>query len=128
MQFQEHPQAWTRVDFIIENSQNNNTKLIGLNILDKTVKFRWNVLPPQQREAVKSYIVGLIIKLSTDAETLKRHDSLVQKLNVVLIQVRYARLKGLCLYPPVQRFYLCAFVACVIWQGILKQFAILLLL
>lgn len=47
-QFQEHPLAWTRVDTIIERSQNPYTKFYGLQILESVIKFRWKILPREQ--------------------------------------------------------------------------------
>ena len=46
--FQEHPDAWTRVDTILECSTNSNTRFLGLQILDSLIKHRWAILPPEQ--------------------------------------------------------------------------------
>ncbi|XP_047301727.1 exportin-1 isoform X4 [Homo sapiens] len=62
----EHPDAWTRVDTILEFSQNMNTKYYGLQILENVIKTRWKILPRNQCEGIKKYVVGLIIKTSSD--------------------------------------------------------------
>jgi len=46
----EHPQAWTRVDTILEYSQNQQTKYYALQILENVIKTRWKVLPRPQCE------------------------------------------------------------------------------
>ncbi|KAI2523559.1 XPO1 isoform 13, partial [Pan troglodytes] len=46
----EHPDAWTRVDTILEFSQNMNTKYYGLQILENVIKTRWKILPRNQCE------------------------------------------------------------------------------
>ena len=46
----EHPEAWTRVDAILEFSQNQETKYYGLQILEKTIKTKWKILPKTQTE------------------------------------------------------------------------------
>jgi exportin-1 len=46
----EHPDAWTRVDTILEFSQNQQTKYYALQILEKTIKTKWKVLPRNQCE------------------------------------------------------------------------------
>ena len=114
-QFQEHPQAWTRVDTVLEYSQNQNTKFYALSILDKVIQYRWKTLPRQQCDGIKyvvgpsltqeltfiprSYIVTWIIKISSDEATMQREKLYLKKLNMILVQVtvclshKYAKLK-----------------------------------
>ena len=44
----EHPDAWTRVDTILEYSQNPQTKYFALQILESVIKARWKALPRDQ--------------------------------------------------------------------------------
>ncbi|MEQ2264829.1 Exportin-1, partial [Xenotaenia resolanae] len=67
----EHPDAWTRVDTILEFSQNMNTKYYALQILETVIKTRWKILPRNQCEGIKKYVVGLIIKTSSDASSVE---------------------------------------------------------
>ena len=46
----EHPDAWMRVDTILEFSQNQQTKYYALQILETVIKTRWKVLPRTQCE------------------------------------------------------------------------------
>lgn len=46
----EHPDAWTRVDTILEYAKNVNTKYYALQILETVIKSRWKVLPRAQCE------------------------------------------------------------------------------
>ncbi|ORY04236.1 hypothetical protein K493DRAFT_345751 [Basidiobolus meristosporus CBS 931.73] len=86
-QFQEHPDAWTRVDGILENSKAAHTKFIALQILDKLVQTRWKVLPREQCDGIKNFIVAITIKLSSDETTLHRERTLLNKLNLSLVQI-----------------------------------------
>ncbi|KAI1319900.1 Karyopherin transporter [Mortierella claussenii] len=86
-QFQEHPDAWRRVDTILDNSKDSNTKFFALQILAKLVQTRWKLLPPEQRQGIRNYTVGLIVKLSSDEATLVREKILLHKLNLVLVQI-----------------------------------------
>tara|TARA_R110002050_G_scaffold165981_2_gene296466 strand:- start:827 stop:1081 length:255 start_codon:yes stop_codon:yes gene_type:complete len=52
------------------------------------VKYRWKILPAPEKGGIKNYIVGLVIKLSSDAETLEAQKLLLDKLNLLLVQVR----------------------------------------
>lgn len=83
----EHPDAWTRVDTILEYSSNQQTKYYALQILEQVIKTRWKVLPRNQCEGIKKYIVALIIKTSSDSETLEANKTYLNKLNVILVQV-----------------------------------------
>ncbi|KAK7790553.1 hypothetical protein R5R35_013069 [Gryllus longicercus] len=83
----EHPDAWTRVDTILEFSSNQQTKYYALQILEQVIKTRWKVLPRNQCEGIKKYIVGLIIKTSSDPETMEREKVYLNKLNMILVQV-----------------------------------------
>ena len=83
----EHPDSWTRVDTILEFSQNQQTKYYALQVLEKTIKTKWKALPRNQCDAIKKYIVGLIIKNSSDSATLDKEKVYVNKLNLILIQV-----------------------------------------
>lgn len=83
----EHPDAWTRVDTILEFSNNKETKYYGLQILEQVIKTRWKVLPRNQCEGIKKYIVALIIKTSSDAQSLEENKMYLNKLNMILVQV-----------------------------------------
>ena len=83
----EHPDAWTRVDTILEFSKNPQTKYYALQILENVIKTRWKVLPRNQCEGIKKYIVSLIIKTSSDPETLAKEKVYLNKLNMILVQV-----------------------------------------
>ncbi|XP_038215135.1 exportin-1 [Zerene cesonia] len=83
----EHPDAWTRVDTILEFSQNQETKYYALQILEQVIQTRWKILPRNQCEGIKKYIVGLIIKNSSDPVTMENNKVYLKKLNMILIQV-----------------------------------------
>ncbi|KAF9919098.1 Karyopherin transporter [Lobosporangium transversale] len=86
-QFQENPDAWRRVDTILENSKDSNTKFFALQILAKLVQTRWKLLPPEQRQGIRNFTVGLIVKLSSDEANLVREKILLHRLNLVLVQI-----------------------------------------
>lgn len=83
----EHPDAWTRVDSILEFSQNQQTKYYALQILEEVIKTRWKILPRNQCEGIKKYVVGLIIKTSSDPATMESNKVYLNKLNIILVQI-----------------------------------------
>jgi len=83
----EHPDAWTKVDTILEFSTNQQTKYYALQILESVIKTRWKVLPRDQCDGIKKYIVGLIIKTSSDQELMEKEKTYLNKLNMILVQI-----------------------------------------
>lgn len=86
-EFKENSEAWTRVDTILEFSQNQQTKYFALQILENLIKSKWKILPRDQCEGIKKYIVGLIIKLSSNSESSERERVYLSKLNIILVQI-----------------------------------------
>ena len=56
--------------------------------MEEVIKFRWGALPEEQREGIKNYISNLIIKLSSDEAVFRREKVFINKLNIILVQVR----------------------------------------
>lgn len=83
----EHSESWTRVDAMLEFSKNSQTKYYALQILESLVITRWRTLPREQCDGIKKYIVGLIIKVSSDAEVFEKEHLYINKLNMVLVQI-----------------------------------------
>ncbi|XP_032830122.1 exportin-1-like isoform X2 [Petromyzon marinus] len=83
----EHPDAWTRVDTILEFSQNMNTKYYALQILENVIKTRWKILPRNQCDGIKKYVVGLVIKTSQEPINLEKEKVYIGKLNMILVQI-----------------------------------------
>lgn len=63
------------------------TKYFGLQILEQLIQTRWKALPRDQCEGIKGYIVNMILEISADQEKSERMKLLLQKLNLVLVQV-----------------------------------------
>lgn len=86
-QLKENPDAWTKVDAILQYSKNQETKYFALQILETLIKTRWNALPAVQTAGIKTFIIDLIIKTSSDAATVEREKFYLTKLNMVLVQI-----------------------------------------
>ncbi|KAG0570872.1 hypothetical protein M758_6G185900 [Ceratodon purpureus] len=86
-QLQEHPDTWTRVVTILQNSTIANTKFYALQVLEGVIKYRWNALPVEQRDGIKNYISDLIVQLSSNEATFRVEKLYVNKLNIILVQV-----------------------------------------
>ncbi|KAI0315517.1 CRM1 C terminal-domain-containing protein [Amylostereum chailletii] len=86
-QFQDAPDAWTRVPDIMERSSFPQTKFIGLQILEKLVNTRWKTLPEPQRQGVRNFVVGITVKVASDEATLRKEKTYITKLNMALVQI-----------------------------------------
>lgn len=86
--FKESQDSWTKVDAILEFSNLLETKYFGLQILEQLIETKWKALPRDQCEGIKGYIVSMILDISSDAEKSEKMKLLLQKLNLVLVQVR----------------------------------------
>ncbi|EDQ91900.1 uncharacterized protein MONBRDRAFT_19782 [Monosiga brevicollis MX1] len=86
-EFQRHSDAWQRVYQVLQESSSSNTKYFALNILLNKIKSEWKILPQQQTEGMKDFIVNTIIQLSSNFESLEREKLLLSKLNAVLVQI-----------------------------------------
>lgn len=86
-QLKENPDAWQKVDAILQYSKNQETKYFGLQILENLIKTRWNALPACQTSGIKTFIIDLIIKTSSDPATVEREKFYLTKLNMVLVQI-----------------------------------------
>uniref|UniRef100_A0A7S3Q1F7 Importin N-terminal domain-containing protein n=1 Tax=Chaetoceros debilis TaxID=122233 RepID=A0A7S3Q1F7_9STRA len=87
MTLQENPDIWTKADAILEKATNPQTRFFGLQILDDAIRTRWKILPAEQRDGIKNYVVGKVISMSSDEQTLRREKVFIQKLNLTLVQI-----------------------------------------
>eukprot|EP00566_Odontella_aurita_P002334 CAMPEP_0113600474 /NCGR_PEP_ID=MMETSP0015_2-20120614/42722_1 /TAXON_ID=2838 /ORGANISM="Odontella" /LENGTH=1086 /DNA_ID=CAMNT_0000508725 /DNA_START=303 /DNA_END=3563 /DNA_ORIENTATION=- /assembly_acc=CAM_ASM_000160 len=87
MTLQESPEIWTKADAILEKAHNPQSRFFGLQVLDDAIRTRWKVMPAEQREGIKNYVVGKIISMSSDEQIMKREKVFVAKLNLTLVQI-----------------------------------------
>lgn len=78
---------WLATDAILENSQNNNTKVLSLIILEDAIRTRWNVIPTEQKDAIRNYVMNMVIKLGSVELHDKVLETLLTKSNTILVQI-----------------------------------------
>ncbi|CAE6515901.1 Exportin-1 [Rhizoctonia solani] len=86
-QFQEHPDAWQRVPVILETSGSMQSKYIGLQILEKLIQTRWKILPDDQRQGIRNFIVSTTLGIAADEASLRQQKTYINKLNLALVQI-----------------------------------------
>eukprot|EP00760_Papus_ankaliazontas_P004900 PhM_4_TR1225/c0_g1_i1/m.24325/K14290/XPO1, CRM1; exportin-1 len=70
-QLLEHPNAWTRVDGILDRSQCPHTRYFAFQVLDAAVRTRWFMLAPDQRQAIRGFVANFIFSSSSDGANLQ---------------------------------------------------------
>eukprot|EP00484_Ammonia_sp_Unknown_P006817 CAMPEP_0197071980 /NCGR_PEP_ID=MMETSP1384-20130603/209866_1 /TAXON_ID=29189 /ORGANISM="Ammonia sp." /LENGTH=1045 /DNA_ID=CAMNT_0042510793 /DNA_START=117 /DNA_END=3251 /DNA_ORIENTATION=- len=85
-QFEQNPRAWTKAPDIIQKSNQIESKILALSILETCIKTRWNILPLQSKKGIKGFVESLVVKLSQDGN-LKDIGPFLTKLNTVLIEI-----------------------------------------
>lgn len=83
----ESPDMWKRADAVLETSKNDYSKFFILMVLKNTISTRWKVIPVDQREGIRNYIVGKIIALSASNELMHANNQLLCQLNQTLVTI-----------------------------------------
>ena len=63
------------------------TRFFGLQVLQETISTRWQILPLDQREGIRNYIVTKIISLSNNDDIMRKENQFLSRLNLVLVQI-----------------------------------------
>jgi len=87
MALKANPDLWTRADKILEKCRNPQARFFGLQLLDDAIRTRWKILPLEQREGIKNYIVVRIIAMSNSEETMRSEKVFISKLNLTLVEI-----------------------------------------
>lgn len=85
--FQDHPDAWTRADKILQFARDPETKYIGLSILNNLIKTKWKALPEDQRLGIRNFIASMIISMCDDDAQFQTQRALISKCDLTLIQI-----------------------------------------
>ena len=86
-QFRDHPNSWTKVKTILEQSTSPNSKYMALQVLEQVVQYKWKILPTPEREGVKNFIIITVINSCKDEKGMQTQKLFVNKLNEVLVQI-----------------------------------------
>lgn len=86
-QFQEYPDSWQRVPIILESSSNLQSKYIALQILEKLIQTRWKILPDDQRQGIRNFIVSTTLSIASNETALRQQKTYLNKLNLALVQI-----------------------------------------
>ena len=86
-EFKSNPDAWLMVDKILQEATYLPTKYAGLQVLDDVIMTRWKVLPRDQCQGIRNFVVNQIIEASQSEESLKQQRLFVDKLDLTLVNI-----------------------------------------
>eukprot|EP01039_Chlorochromonas_danica_P005713 gene5713-6297_t len=87
VRMKDHPDMWRRADAILEVSKQPATRFFGLQVLTEAINTHWKVIPQDQREGIRSYVVSKIIALAGSEESMRSNRDFLSRLNLVLVQI-----------------------------------------
>ncbi|EGR34521.1 hypothetical protein IMG5_008700, partial [Ichthyophthirius multifiliis] len=90
----ERTEFWANSDIILEKSQNYQTKLLTLVIMEDTIKQKWLILPEQLKESIKNYMLNQIVLTSQKGNLTYQETSILHKCNSILIKIVKFELNG----------------------------------
>jgi exportin-1 len=86
-QFKDNPDAWHLVDKILQDASYPQTKYLGLQVLDGVINTRWKILPREQCQGIRNFVVSFIIQCSNSEEAMRGNKTLLNKLNITLVNI-----------------------------------------
>ena len=88
-QFQKLDTSFQYCEFILNNTQSNNTRVLALNIYETFIKEKWNLLDNDSKLNLRNFLVGLLIKFVLDKTFYENSQNhfVINKLNIVIVLI-----------------------------------------
>ncbi|KAL6122666.1 Xpo1 [Nucleospora cyclopteri] len=83
LQFKDLPNSWTKVDFILKNSQSQQSKFIALQILEENVRRKWSTFNEQMKTGIRQYVFSYIVSNANVSQS----DIVLKKFNSILVNI-----------------------------------------
>ena len=86
-QFQKLDVSFQYCEFILSNTQSNNTRVLALNIYQSFIKEKWNLLDNDSKLNLRNFLVGLLIKFVLDDNFYANNSNhfVINKLNILIV-------------------------------------------
>ncbi|KAM0675029.1 Exportin-1 [Gurleya vavrai] len=83
IQFKDSQNSWLHIDSILTQCDDSNAQYIALQILEQTIKTRWNTFPMDQKLLLRNYIVQQIINRAKEGSNA----NVLEKFNISLVEI-----------------------------------------
>lgn len=87
VRMKDHPDMWRRADAILENTKHAATRFFGLQVLTEAINTHWKVIPADERNGIRSYIITKVVGLSCSDDSMRKNHDFLNRLNIVLVQI-----------------------------------------
>lgn len=84
LRFKEHPNSWTKVDYILNNSRQQASHYVALQLLENMVKTKWSLFDEGMRQGLRMYVFQLVIERS---KTRGGENYVIEELNTILVEM-----------------------------------------
>ena len=76
-------------EFILQNTKNNNTRVIAFTILENFIKQKWNLLDDVGKVNLRNFLVSILINFVTDDNFYNNSQNtfVINKLNLLVVQI-----------------------------------------
>ena len=88
VRMKDHPDMWKRAGGMLESSKNDATKFFGLQVLGDAISTRWKVLPAEQREGIRNYVVGLVLLVPVTSQWSTLNDVFETNSKIMLMALK----------------------------------------
>jgi len=87
--FQKLDESFQYCEFILTNTQSNNTRVLALNIYESFIKEKWNFLDTNSKLNLRNFLVNLLIKYVMDKTFYENSQNyfVINKLNIVIVLI-----------------------------------------
>lgn len=85
--FKQTPDAFYRVDKLLNESHSTSTKFLALQILNEAIFERWNSIDEVNQQAIRAFIINLIAKECGSFQQIRSNRALLTKLNSTLVSI-----------------------------------------
>lgn len=83
VRFKESSNSWNYIDTILSQSKNTQAHFIALQILEQTIKSKWNAFGNEQKESLRNFIIQQILSKAKEGG----HQILLEKFNMSLVEI-----------------------------------------
>lgn len=84
LRFKELPNAWMKVDYILNTSTQQESHYVALQLLEGMVKTKWSLFDEGMKQGLRMYVFQLVIEKSKGEG---RESYVLQELNTILIEI-----------------------------------------
>ncbi|KAK7199714.1 exportin 1 [Novymonas esmeraldas] len=85
--FKANVDAFLRVDKLLTESRHTGTRFFALQVLDETIMQRWNTLSTDNQQAIRHFVVSLIVRECTSFAHIRQNRTLLTKMNMTLVAI-----------------------------------------